>query len=49
MEGPEAKAQPSMATHAIEEDTCPKVLIRGEWHRVLDSYPKDASSRLERD
>ena len=36
-EGPEAKAQPSMAT-PTEEDTCPKVLIRGEWHKVLDGY-----------
>ena len=49
VEGPEAKAQPSMATPATEEDTCPKVLIRGEWHKVPDSYPKDASGQLERD
>ena len=30
MESPEARLQPSMAT-PIEEDTRPKVLIRGEW------------------
>ena len=49
VEGPQAKAQPSMATLATEEDTCPKVLIRGEWCKVPDGYPKDASSQLERD
>ena len=48
-EGPELGAQPSMATPATEEDTRPKVLIHGEWREVLDSDPKDASSRLERD
>ena len=31
VEGPEAQAQPSMATLATEENTCRKVLIRGEW------------------
>ena len=49
VEGPEAKAQPSMATPATDEDTRPKVLIRGEWRKVPDSYPKDASGLLERD
>ena len=39
----EAKAQPSMPTFATQEDTHPKVLIHGEWRKVLDSYPKDAS------
>ena len=48
MEGPKAKAQSSMATTTTEEDTRPKVLIRG-WRKVLDSYPKDASGQLERD
>ena len=33
-----------MATPTEEEDTCPKVLIRGEWR-----YPADASGQLERD
>ena len=42
-------AQPSIPTHATEEDTCPKVLIHEEWCKVLDAYPKDASSQLERD
>ena len=42
MEGLEAKAQPSMANLTTEEDTCPKV--RGEWCKVLDSCPNDASS-----
>ena len=32
MESPEARPQPSMAT-PIEDDTCPKVLIRGEWRK----------------
>ena len=45
----EAKAQPSMATRATEDDTCPKVLICGEWRKVPDGYPKDASRQLERD
>ena len=49
MQGLEAKVQPSMATRPTKEDTCPKVLIRGEWHKVPDSYPKDASGQLERD
>ena len=48
MEGPEAKVQPSVAT-PIKEDTRPKVLIRGEWRKVLDGYLRDASSQLERD
>ena len=48
MESPEAKPQPSMAT-PTEEDTRPKVLIRGEWRKVPDGYPADASSQLERD
>ena len=48
MEGLEAKAQPSMATPATDEDTRPKVLIRGEWRKVLDCYPKDASGQVER-
>ena len=48
VEGPEAKAQPSMATPATEEDTRPKVLIHGEWRKVLDGYPKDASGQMER-
>ena len=37
-----------MAT-PTEEDTRPKVLIRGEWHKVPDGYVRDASSQLERD
>ena len=47
MEGLQAKAQPSIATPT--EDTCPKVLIRGEWRKVPDGYPADASGQLERD
>ena len=43
-----ARLQPSMAT-PTEEDTCPKVLIRGEWRKVPDSYLADASDQLERD
>ena len=42
MESPEA-ATPT------EEDTRPKVLIRGEWRKVPDGYPADASGQLERD
>ena len=38
-----------MANRATEEDTYSKVLIRGEWRKVPDSYPKDASGHLERD
>ena len=38
-----------MATLAKEEDTCPKVLIRGELRKVPGSFPKEASSRLELD
>ena len=37
-----------MAT-ATGEDTRPKVLIRGEWCKLLDGYPRDASGQLERD
>ena len=47
VESPEAKPQPSMAT-PTEEDTRPKVLIRGEWRKVPDGYPADASGQLER-
>ena len=42
VESPEAKPQPSMAT-PTEEDTRPKVLIRGEWRKVPDGYPAHAS------
>ena len=48
VESPEAMPQPSMAT-PTEEDTRPKVLIRGEWRKVPDGYPTDASGQLERD
>ena len=48
VEAPEAKAQPSMA-FPIEETTRPKVLIRGEWRKVLDGYSRDAFFKLERD
>ena len=48
MEGPEAKAQPSMAT-PTQEDTRPKVLIRGKWRNVPDGYPTNAFGQLERD
>ena len=41
VESPEARPQPSMVTHT-EEDTCPKLLIRGEWRKVPDGYPGDA-------
>ena len=37
-----------MAT-PTEEDTRPKVLTRGEWCKVPDGYPADASGQLERD
>ena len=37
-----------MATHT-KEDTRPKVLIRGEWRKVPDGYPGDASGQLKRD
>ena len=47
-ESPEARPQPSMAT-PTKEDTRPKVLIRGEWCKVPDGYPADASDQLERD
>ena len=48
LEGPEAKAQRSMAT-PTEEDIRPKVLIRAQWRKVLDGYPRDASGKLEPD
>ena len=37
-----------MATSATKEDTRPKVLIRGEWRKVPDSCPENASGQLER-
>ena len=37
-----------MAT-PTEEDTCPKVLICGEWRKVPDGYVADVSGQLERD
>ena len=37
-----------MAT-PTEEDTRPKVLIRGEWRKVPDGYPAESSGQLERD
>ena len=49
VESPEATPQPSMATPTEEEDTRPKVLIRGEWRKVPDGSPTDASGRLECD
>ena len=49
VESPEARPQPSMATPTEEEDTHPKVLIRGEWRKVPDGYPADACGQLERD
>ena len=49
MESPEAGPQLSMATPTEEEDTRLKVLIRGEWRKVPDGYPADASGQLERD
>ena len=49
VEGPKAKAQPSIPNPATEEDNRPKVLIRGEWHKVPDAYPKDAFGHVERD
>ena len=42
VESLEARPQPSMAT-PTKEDTRPKVLIRGEWRKVPDGYPGDAS------
>ena len=48
MDSPEARLQPSMAT-PTKEDTHPKVLIRGEWRKVPDGYPTDASGKLECD
>ena len=48
VESPEARPQPSMAT-PTEEDTHPKLLIRGEWHKVPGGYLADASGQLERD
>ena len=38
-----------MATPTEEEDTRPKVLIRGEWRKVPDGYIADVSGQLERD
>ena len=49
VESPEAKPQPSVDTPTEEEDTRPKVLIRGEWRKVPDGYLADASGHLERD
>ena len=49
VESPEARPQPSVDTPTEEEDTRPKVLIRGEWRKVPDGYPADASGQLERD
>ena len=37
-----------MAT-PTKEDTRLKVLICGEWRKVPDGYPRDASRQLERD
>ena len=34
MEGPQAKAQPSMTTPTTEEDTRPKCLICGKWRKM---------------
>ena len=48
MESPEARPQPSMAT-PTKEDALPKVLIRGEWRKVLNGYLADAFGQLERD
>ena len=48
MESPQAMTQPSMAT-PTQEDTHPKVFIHGEWRKVPDGYPRDASGQLERD
>ena len=45
VESLEARPQPSMAT-PTEQDTRPKVLIRGEWRKVPDGYPADASGQL---
>ena len=46
-EGPEAKVQPSLPTPATEEDSYPKVLIRGKSRKVPDAYPKDVSGQLD--
>ena len=48
VESSEARPLPSMAT-PTEEDTCPKVLICGEWRMVPDGDPTDASGQPERD
>ena len=48
VESPEARPPPSMAT-PTEQDTRPKVLIRGEWCKVPDGCPADASGHVERD
>ena len=47
VESPEARPQPSKAT-PTEEDTRPKVLIRGEWRKVPDGYPADASGQQDK-
>ena len=39
VESPEARPQPSVDTPMEEEDTRPKVLIRGEWRKVPDGAP----------
>ena len=46
VESPEARPQPSMATPTEEEDTR---LIHGQWRKVPDGYPADASGQLECD
>ena len=38
-----------MANIAKKEDAYPKVLILGEWRKVLGSHPENASGQLERD
>ena len=48
VESSEARLQLSMAT-PTEEDTRPKVLIRGERRKVPDGYPTDAPGQLQRD
>ena len=49
VESPEARLQPSVDTATEEEDTRPKVLIHGEWRKVPDGYPSNASGQLERE
>ena len=43
VESPEGRPQPSMASPTEEEDTRPKVVMRGEMRKVPDGYPADAS------